>query len=597
MSSICHILYLFDEQNLNTIFKREFEQTRFKRLPILRSEYKQNDLTGDFISQYQKYRNKTMKYNENISIDEKTGYKCNNNIVPIMEHSEYPFIKYLQMTKNGIVYMIVYSAVHVDSKDIFDDLDCFKAFQYLNSLDGLLENFFNKNFNVKQLINNTMLLNEIVDETMDFGIPQLTDYNLLHQYIKLKVEDEPIDKKEEKKSVSQLQSLKNLVTGTNPSTNSKPAVSFVSPKEDIYLKTKIIETLNDSISWRPQGIHYKKNELFVDVIEKIKFVQDLNIDSPNNIKYHQIEGSILCKSYLSGMPLVKLGLINDMAFNVDRINQTGDEFKFHQCIQKIDTDYYQNKDGNKLVTFIPPDGEFELCNYRFDVLNKRKGGDNTEIVQIIEFTKSFKEGSIKKLKMPVVRMNLKIKTYFKKNLVPEFLRIKIPLKSFIDDLETIDLTFTPKFKTDFGTIIFNLSEDFLIWECKNIKGNYGDKVYDCFVQFQLIDEEIMRLKQQELKQQMDAPPLRNGPKLEKIHEELQKNNQSDVHRIENLKSNNIQVEFEIPYFVSSGLKIDFIKVDESEISKYQFFSWIRYKTINQKNGYNFTASAKALPKV
>ncbi len=50
---------------------------------------------------------------------------------------------------------------------------------------------------------------------------------------------------------------------------------------------------------------------------------------------------------------------------------------------------------------------------------------------------------------------------------------------------------------------------------QNIKGNYGDKVYDCFVQFQLIDEEIMRLKQQELKQQMDAPPLRNGPKLEK----------------------------------------------------------------------------------
>ncbi len=105
------------------------------------------------------------------------------------------------------------------------------------------------------------------------------------------------------------------------------------------------------------------------------------------------------------MPLVKLGLINGMAFNVDRINQTGDEFKFHQCIQKIDTDYYQNKDGNKLVTFIPPDGEFELCNYRFDILNKRKGGEDTEIVQIVSLRKSFKERFYKKLKILTVVQN------------------------------------------------------------------------------------------------------------------------------------------------------------------------------------------------
>ncbi|CAI8499688.1 unnamed protein product [Hanseniaspora opuntiae] len=513
--------------------------------------------------------------------------------MPMMENSVYPYIKYLQLTKNGIVYVLIYSTSYVDSDKFFCDVDCFKAFQYLDNLDDLLSNFFTKNYNVKQLRANKMVLNEIIDETLDFGIPQLTDYNLLHQYIKLKIEEEPQEFKDKQSSNSQIHNLKNLVMGNEVDTNIQPDAASSAPKEDINLKSKIIETLNDSISWRPKGIHYKKNELFVDVIEKVKFIQDLNKNSSNNIKYHQVEGSIMCKSYLSGMPVVQLGLINDMTFNIDRINQKGDEFKFHQCIQKIDTDYYQNKDGNKLVTFIPPDGEFELCNYRLDILKERKNDERSEIVQIVEFTKTFKERSLKKLKMPSMKMNLKIKTYFKKNLVPEFLRIKIPLNSFIDDPTNIDLTFTPKFKTDFGTIIYNLSDDFLIWDCKNIKGNYGEKIYECHVQFQMVDDEIMKLKKEELKKQMDAPPLRIGPKLEKIYNELQTTNSSTIYRSEKV-NRNIQVEFEIPYFVVSGLKIDFIKVDEKANSKYQFFSWIRYKTENQEDGYTFNATARLL---
>lgn len=593
MSCICHALCLLEEVNLNVIITRQFEHTRFKHLPILKSDNKGHDVIADFVSQYIKSKNDTKYFNENLSIDAKTGFKRNNNITPLMENSVYPYIKYLQVTRNGIVYVLIYSTSYVDSDAFFCDIDCFKAFQYLESLDGLLSNFFTTNFNVRQLRTNKMVLNEIIDETLDFGIPQLTDYNLLHQYIKLKIEEEPQHNKDKQKSSSHLHNLKNLVTGNNVDTNIQQDATKFAPKEDIYLKSKIIETLNDSVSWRPKGIHYKKNELFVDVIEKIRFIQDLNKDSSKNIKYHQVEGSIMCKSYLSGMPVVEIGLINDMTFNIDRINQKGDEFKFHQCIQKIDTNYYQNKDGNKLVTFIPPDGEFELCNYRFDILRDHKSNDKAEIVQIVEFTKAFKEGSIKKLKMPSIKMNLKIKAYFKKNLVPEFLRIKIPLSSFIDDPNNIDLTFTPKFKTDFGTIIYNLSDDFLIWDCKNIKGNYGEKIYECYVQFQMLDDEIMKLKKEELRKQMDAPPLRNGPKLEKIHEDLQKNNLSTTEKLEKV-NNNIQVEFEIPYFVVSGLKIDFIKVDESANTKYQFFSWIRYKTESQEDGYKFNATARLL---
>lgn len=593
MSCICHTLCLLEEANMNVIITREFEQTRFKHLPILKNDNTGHDVIADFVTQYIKFKNDINDYKENVSIDAKTGFRRNNNVIPMMDNSVYPYIKYLQLTKNGIVYVLIYSTSYVDSDRLFCDVDCFKAFQYLDNLNDLLSNFFSKNFNVKQLKANKMVLNEIIDETLDFGIPQLTDYNLLHQYIKLKIEEERQEFKEKQSSHSQLNNLKSLVLRNDIETDIQPDSVNFAPKEDIYLKSKIIETLNDSISWRPKGIHYKKNELFVDVIEKVKFIQDLNKESSKSIKYHQVEGSIMCKSYLSGMPVVQLGLINDMTFNIDRINQKGDEFQFHQCIQKIDSNYYQNKDGNKLVTFIPPDGEFELCNYRLDILKERKNDEKSEIVQIVEFTKAFKERSIKKLRMPSLKMNLKIKTYFKKNLVPEFLRIRIPLSSFIDDPDNIDLTSTPKFKTDFGTILYNLSDDFLIWDCKNIKGNYGEKVYECHVQFQMFDDEIMKLKKEELKKQMDAPPMRSGPKLEKIYEELQAVDSSTTHRFEKVNSN-IQVEFEIPYYVVSGLKIDFIKVDEKENNKYQFFSWIRYKTENHEDGYKFTATARLL---
>lgn len=109
----------------------------------------------------------------------------------------------------------------------------------------------------------------------------------------------------------------------------------------------------------------------------------------------------------------------------------------------------------------------------------------------------------------------------------------------------------------------------------------------------MVDDEIMKLKKEELKMQMDAPPLRSGPKLEKIYDELQTTNSSTIYRSEKV-NRNIQVEFEIPYFVVSGLKIDFIKVDEKANSKYQFFSWIRYKTENQEDGYKFNATARLL---
>jgi len=163
-------------------------------------------------------------------------------------------------------------------------------------------------------------------------------------------------------------------------------------------------------------------------------------------------------------------------------------------------------------------------------------------------------------------------------------------------------------------LYFNISDDYILWDVGHIKGGYGDKIYESVIQFELVNEEE-ELKQQEiLKNSMDPPPLRKGPKLDEIYKQLH----SDIHpslstpastmpsnqvenRIthphrENPKSSNnplnskmIKIEFEIPYYTCSGLKIDFLKINEDNIKDYQTFPWIRYNTINA-DAYSFQIS-------
>ena len=68
---------------------------------------------------------------------------------------------------------------------------------------------------------------------------------------------------------------------------------------------------------------------------------------------------------LSGMPNLKLGLNDKIFFDVSgrtTKNRTieMDDLKFHQC---VDINKFESE---RLIQFIPPDGNFELANYRLN---------------------------------------------------------------------------------------------------------------------------------------------------------------------------------------------------------------------------------------
>ena len=70
--------------------------------------------------------------------------------------------------------------------------------------------------------------------------------------------------------------------------------------------------VSNIVSWRPEGIKHNKNEIFLDVIEKLNILVSAN----GNVLRSEIIGRVHMRSYLSGMPELKLGLNDKVLFEM-----------------------------------------------------------------------------------------------------------------------------------------------------------------------------------------------------------------------------------------------------------------------------------------
>src|SRR5205085_3571131 len=66
----------------------------------------------------------------------------------------------------------------------------------------------------------------------------------------------------------------------------------------------------NAVSWRSEGIRYRKNEVFLDVVESLNLLVSAN----GNVLRSEILGAIKLKCYLSGMPELRLGLNDKVMF-------------------------------------------------------------------------------------------------------------------------------------------------------------------------------------------------------------------------------------------------------------------------------------------
>ncbi|KAG8997068.1 hypothetical protein FRB90_012580 [Tulasnella sp. 427] len=196
------------------------------------------------------------------------------------------------------------------------------VFEFIYKFNSIARSYFSK-VDEESVKNNFVLIYELVDEILDFGFPQNSEIDTLKMYI------------------------------TTESVKSEAAVREES--------TKITSQATGSTSWRRNDIRYKKNEAFVDVVESV----NLLMSAKGSVLRADVDGHIMMRAYLSGTPECKFGLNDKLLLNKSDRDATGDDdavelddCQFHQCVRlgKFDAD--------RSISFIPPDGEFELMKYR-----------------------------------------------------------------------------------------------------------------------------------------------------------------------------------------------------------------------------------------
>lgn len=68
--------------------------------------------------------------------------------------------------------------------------------------------------------------------------------------------------------------------------------------------------VTNAVSWRTEGLKYRKNEVFLDVIESVNLLVNTN----GNVLRSEIVGNVKMKVFLTGMPELRLGLNDKVLF-------------------------------------------------------------------------------------------------------------------------------------------------------------------------------------------------------------------------------------------------------------------------------------------
>lgn len=287
------------------------------------------------------------------------------------------------------------------------NLNAAMAFEFLNRFAAACAAYFGK-LNEDNVKNNFVLIYELLDEVLDFGYPQNTDPGVLKTFI--------------------------TQTGVRTATKEEQAA--------------ITSQVTGQIGWRREGIKYRRNELFLDVIEYV----NLLMSPQGQVLSAHVAGKVQMKSYLSGMPECKFGINDKLTIETKsrqgsddpskatRASVAIDDCQFHQCVKlsKYETDH--------AISFIPPDGEYELMRYR-----------TTKDIQLpFRVIPLVREVGRHKMEVKVV-----VKSNFKPSLLAQKIEVRIPTPPNTSGVQLICMKGKAKYKA---------GENAIVWKIKRMGG-------------------------------------------------------------------------------------------------------------------------------
>lgn len=385
-------------------------------------------------------------------------------------------------TKHNNLWVVAVTRSNTDASVIFEFLLSFTQLleQYLGSLDE------------ESVLDNFSTIYDLLDEVLDCGYPQSMDINHLKQIIP-------------------------IVTNGNGS--SKQMIKPILAKS-----TSTPDLVNSDVPWRKLGIKYRKNEIYLDVYEKVNVL----ISHDGRIIKSYINGHIDMKTHLSGMPVCKFGLNDSLSLNNEEADFLSEydvknknaipkaaagsvileDCKFHQCVQ------LDKFDSERVIKFIPPDGEFELMRYRTSE-NLNLPFKLTPLVSEIGLDK--------------YEIRLSLKSLFPEKLIATGVVVKIP---------TTSTTIKVDFAQSGGKSKFSAEEGCILWKFSKFSGLTEHSLTATVTLAQSSYSDRNNYYQNSLSR---AP---------------------------------ITLNFELLMFSSSGLVVRFLKVQEK--AQYNTIKWIRY---------------------
>ena len=211
-------------------------------------------------------------------------------------------------------------------------------------------------------------------------------------------------------------------------------------------ESTITSQITGAIDWRREGITYRKNEMFIDTLESV----NLLISNTGAVLRSEVIGKIVMKAYLTGMPECRFGLNDKLlisnekkAKGVRRGKGTGveiDDCSFHRCVR------LGRFDQDRTITFIPPDGEFELMKYRV-----------TENINLpFRILPVYEEISGTTLKI-----NIKLIANFSKQVAAQNVELKIPVPPNTANVVS---------KVASGTATYNSADQTIDWVLRKLTG-------------------------------------------------------------------------------------------------------------------------------
>ncbi|KAJ7943684.1 AP-1 complex subunit mu-2 [Quillaja saponaria] len=283
-----------------------------------------------------------------------------------------------------------------------------------------------------------------------------------------------------------------LVAATRQNCNAASLIFFLHRVVDVfkhYFEELEEESLRDNFvvvyelldeimdfGYPHEGINYKKNEVFLDVVESVNIL----VNSNGQIIRSDVVGALKMRTYLSGMPECKLGLNDRVLLEAQGRTAKGkaidlEDIKFHQCVRLA------RFENDRTISFVPPDGSFDLMTYRL----------STQVKPLI-----WVEAQVERHSKSRIEIMVKARSQFKERSTATNVEIEMPVPA--------DAT-NPNIRTSMGSASYAPEKDALVWKIRSFPGG---KEYMLRAEFRLpsiTDEEATPERKAPIRVKFEIP--------------------------------------------------------------------------------------------